>query len=317
MHLPINKIYSVDAFKGSRILQDKTIDSIVTSPPYWGLRDYGFDGQLGQEETPELFINNLINLFDILKQKLKDTGTLFVNLGDTYAGSGGGTTKNVDTSTYLPGSKQSYILPSGTAKSNQFRNSNLNKSLLMIPYRFAWKMVEHGWTLRNVINWRKPNQMPTSVKDRFTVDFEPIFFFSKLPKDYYFEQQLEPVKEDSIRRANYGWNGKTMANGKASAGYTQMDKMGERFCNPAGRNMRTTWDINTKGISDAHFAVYPTELCERMIEAGTPKKGLVLDPFMGSGTTALCAKKLKRNYIGFEANKDNLKISDKRLLLGK
>lgn len=317
MNLPLNKIYSLDAFKGSKILQDKSLDSIVTSPPYWGLRDYGFDSQLGQESTPELFLDKLVSLFDILHPKLKDSGTLFVNLGDTYAGSGGGTTKNVDTSTYLLGSKQSYILPSGTAKSNQFRASNLNKSLLMIPYRFAWQMVEHGWTLRNVINWRKPNQMPSSVKDRFTVDFEPIFFFTKSPKDYYFEQQLEAIKEVSLKRAKYGWNGKTMEGGKGSAGMNPVEKMGSRFANPDGRNMRTTWDINTKGISDAHFAVYPTELCERMIKAGSPKKGLILDPFMGSGTTALCARNLKRNYIGFEANKDNLKIAEKRLTLGK
>lgn len=294
------------------MLDNKSVDCVVTSPPYWGLRDYGYSEQIGLEETPEMFIQNLVGLFETIKGKLKDTGTCFVNLGDTYAGSGNGTTKYADTDKYIENSKQVYVMPNGTAKSNSYRGTQMNKSLLMIPYRFAWAMVENGWILRNVINWRKPNQMPSSAKDRFTVDFEPIFFFVKKATDYNFEQQLEPYTKPLDR-----WGGDNLeANGTS----TWDDGTGQKSYrnrnmrpNPEGRNMRTTWDINTESFPEAHFAVYPKELCMRMIKAGCPENGLVLDPFMGSGTTAVCSRILNRNYVGFELNKEYIDISQKRI----
>ena len=186
----------------------------------------------------------------------------------------------------------------------------MNKSLLMIPYRFAWSMIEKGWILRNVINWTKPNQMPSSAKDRFTVDFEPIFMFVKSQK-YYFEQQFEPYSKPMNR-----WGGENLeANGKSEwdkgTKQTTYRKRNMRP-NPDGRNMRTTWNINTKPFSEAHFAVYPEKLVERMILSGCPENGIVLDPFHGSGTTGIVAKKLNRNFIGYELNPDYIKISKKR-----
>ena len=173
-------------------MPDSIVDCCISSPPYWGLRDYGVDGQIGLEENYSEFIAKLIELYSEIQRVLKPTGTCFVNLGDTYAGSGSGTTKNADTSKYIENSKQVYVLPNGTAKASKFRGTGLNKSLLMIPERFALAMIDNGWILRNQIIWHKPNQMPSSATDRFTVDFEKIFFFVKQSKDYYFEQQLEP-----------------------------------------------------------------------------------------------------------------------------
>lgn len=158
--LNINEIYHGDCLDVLKTFPDKSIDCCITSPPYWGLRDYEHEEQLGNEPHFNEYIDKLCNIFDEVKRVLKDEGTLFVNLGDTYGGSGAGTTKYADTSKYLDNSKQSYILPNGIAKSSQFKNSNLNKSLLLIPERFAIEMLNRKWTLRNEIIWHKPNQTP-------------------------------------------------------------------------------------------------------------------------------------------------------------
>lgn len=270
------------------------------------------EGQIGLEETPEAYVQKLIEIFYEVKRVLKITGTCFVNLGDTYAGSGGGTTKNADTSKYIKNSKQVYVLPNGIAKTSKFRGTNLNKSLLMIPERFAIRMIDMGWILRNQIIWHKPNQIPSSVTDRFTVDFEKIFFFVKQSKGYYFKQQFEPYTKPLNR-----WGGDNLkTNGKSTwddgTGQTTYRNRNMRP-NPNGKNMRTVWSINTEPFSEAHFATYPEKLVKRMIEAGCPVNGLVLDPFMGAGTTAVVAKKLNRNYLGFELNPDYVKIANNRL----
>jgi site-specific DNA-methyltransferase (adenine-specific) len=306
-----NIIINKDCIVGLKELEDNSIDCCITSPPYWALRDYGCEGQIGQEETPEEYIQKLINIFSEIRRILKNEGTCFINLGDTYAGSGAGTTKNVIVDKYLENSKQVYIMPNGSNKSSKFRQSEMNKSLLMIPYRFAWAMVENGWILRNIINWRKPNQMPQSANDRFTVDFEPIFFFTKQPK-YFFQQQFDPYEKPLNR-----WGGNDLVANNVS---TWDNGTGQKTYrtrnirpNPEGRNMRTTWDINTEPLKDAHFAVYPQKLVERMIKSGCPINGTILDPFMGAGTTAIVARKLNRNYVGFEIKQDYCKISDKRM----
>jgi DNA modification methylase len=306
-----NIVINKDCLTGLKELQDNSIDCCITSPPYWALRDYGCAGQIGQEETPEEYILTLLTVFNEVKRVLKDDGTCYVNLGDTYAGSGAGTTKNADIDKYIENSKQVYVMPNGSNKAAKYRQTGINKSLLMIPYRFAWAMIENGWILRNVINWRKPNQMPQSANDRFTVDFEPIFFFTKQPK-YYFEQQLEPYEKPLDR-----WGGddlvangvSTWDNGTGQKAYRTRNMRP----NPEGRNMRTTWDINTQPFAKAHFAVYPEKLVERMIKSGCPVNGLILDPFLGSGTTAIVARKLNRNFIGFELNPDYVKIINERI----
>jgi DNA modification methylase len=221
---------------------DDSIDCVITSPPYWGLRDYGVDGQIGLEETFHTYLEQLLEIFDEVYRVLKPSGTCWVNLGDTYGGSGAGTTKNVDIEKYKQNAKESYILPGGKAKSSKLRNTKYNKSLLMIPERFAIGMIERGWVLRNKIVWHKPNAMPSSAKDRFTVDYEYIFFFTK-NKKYYFKQQFEQNKSsDKTTR------------------------------NPLGRNKRCVWSINTKPFKGAHFAVFPPDLPKICIETGSPKK---------------------------------------------
>lgn len=308
----INKIFNEDCLAGLKKLPDCSIDCCVSSPPYWGLRDYGVDGQIGNENEYIEFVNKLIEIYNEVYRVLKPTGTCFVNLGDTYAGSGSGTTKNADTNKYVENSKQVYVLPNGTAKASKFRGTNLNKSLLMIPERFAIGMIDAGWILRNQIIWHKPNQMPSSATDRFTVDFEKIFFFVKQSTGYYFEQQLEPYTKPLDR-----WGGDDLeANGNSTwdngTGQTTYRNRNMRP-NPDGRNMRTVWSINTKPFKEAHFAVFPEKLAARMIKAGCPENGLVLDPFMGAGTTAVTAISLNRNFVGFELNSDYCRIIEKRL----
>jgi len=309
----LNKIILSDCLEGIKRMPDSSVDCCISSPPYWGLRDYGVDGQIGLEENYSEFIAKLIELYIEIQRVLKPTGTCFVNLGDTYAGSGSGTTKNADTSKYVENSKQVYVLPNGTAKASKFRGTNLNKSLLMIPERFAIGMIDAGWILRNQIIWHKPNQMPSSATDRFTVDFEKIFFFVKQSTGYYFEQQLEPYTKPLDR-----WGGDDLeANGKSTwdngTGQTTYRNRNMRP-NPDGKNMRTVWSINTEPFPEAHFATYPEKLVKRMIEAGCPENGLVLDPFMGAGTTAVVAKKLNRNYTGFELNPKYKLIAENRLI---
>jgi len=181
----------------------------------------------------------------------------------------------------------------------------------MIPERFAIQMIDNGWILRNKIIWHKENQMPSSVTDRFTVDFEDIFFFVKQQK-YYFEQQLEPYTEPMNRWGSV----KLEANGvsiwdKGTKQTTYRNK--NMRPNEEGRNMRTVWTINTQPNSEAHFATYPELLVEKIIKAGCPENGLCLDPFMGSGTTGLVAKKLNRNYLGIDLNPEYIKIANNRI----
>ena len=186
------------------------------------------------------------------------------------------------------------------------------KCLCLVPERFSIEMVDRGWILRNTIIWHKPNQMPQSATDRFTVDFEKIFFFTKSSTGYYFEQQLEPYTKPLDR-----WGGTDLEpDGKSEwdegTGQTSYRKRNMRP-NPDGKNMRTVWSINTEPNSEAHFATYPQRLVERMIKAGCPENGVVIDPFFGSGTTGIYARKVNRNFIGFELNPEYAKIAENRL----
>lgn len=312
-----NKIYQGDCLEVLKTFPDNSIDCCVTSPPYWGLRAYpgteklwpdGWYGQLGLEPSFNLYIHHLTLIFKEVHRVLKPPGTCFVNLNDTYGGSGAGTTTNADTSKYIENSKQSYVLPNGTAQSALLRKGNLNKSLLMIPERFAISMIDEGFVLRNKIIWYKRNQMPSSAKDRFTVDYEPIYFFTKQSKGYYFEQQLEPYTKPLDR-----WAGDNLqANGKSdwSEGTGQKAYRNRNMRpNADGKNMRCVWDIPTKPSTEKHYASWPQKLVERMISAGCPEDGIVLEPFAGSGTTCVVAQKIKRQFIGIELSGEYKKIS--------
>lgn len=296
--MELNKIIQGNCLTVLKTLPDCSVDCCITSPPYWGLRDYGHEEQLGSEKHFKDFVNNLCDVFDEIKRVLKDTGTCFVNLGDTYGTQSGSMGTGLIEPKY------------GHNESRDFKQPNINmhKSLCLVPERFAIEMVDRGWTLRNQIIWHKPNQMPSSATDRFTVDFEKIFFFVKKPMGYYFEQQLEPYESKPQPPVNK--NKQNCNNGMK----TDRFSAGERdYYSKGGRNTRTVWSINTEPNSIAHFAAYPQRLVERMLKAGCPENGIVIDPFFGSGTTGIYARKVNRNFIGIELNPEYVEIANKRI----
>ena len=272
-------------------VDDKTFDCIMTSPPYWGLRDYGHDDQIGLESTPEKYLKTMLNLFDDIKLKLKDTGNCFVNLGDTY---GGGSGKYNPHNNEL-GASKSYIQTKGVGKP---------KCLLMIPERFAWGMIEHDWILRNKIIWYKPNHMPESVTDRLTKSHEVIYHFVKQQKYYYdLDAIREPLKESSIKRLSQDIENQAGSyRGEIEKGNYKHNGPMKATCNSKGVNPGDVWQINTQPYNDAHFAVFPIYLVRRPILAGCPIGGHVLDPFGGSGTVAEFCRKNDRDCTIFELN---------------
>lgn len=307
--MELNKIYNIDCLEGLKQLEDNSIDCCITSPPYWALRDYGVEGQLGLEPTFQEYINKLCNIFDEVKRVLKKDGTCWVNIGDTYGGSGKGAMGYLDKSTLHGHSGENTKGRRMAKESWNFKKApKVNgepKSLCQIPSRFAIEMCDRGWILRNEIIWYKPNCMPSSVKDRFTVDFEKIYFFTKNQK-YYFEQQLEPYES----KENHNPRNK---NAEKYNGTNLFSEGGRDYYSQGGRNKRCVWSINTKPFKEAHFATYPEDLIKPCILAGCPEKGIVLDPFMGAGTTAKVALDNNRSYIGFELNNDYIKIAEDRL----
>ncbi len=372
MKLELNKIYNMDCLEGMKLLKDNSIDMLITSPPYWNLRDYGVEGQLGLENTPTEYIKNLCLIFDEVYRVLEDKGGCWVNIADVYAN------KNID--------------------------NVKTRSLIGIPDRFKIAMIDRGWICRNEIIWHKPNAMPSSAKNRFNTDYEKLYFFTKR-STYYFETQYEEaitkvkpkvnivvnsnskydsdeqekslrqgmsktrgsnlvekrpllptqekfvnfirsktnvntlsantdVKRSTIehwfRRDEGGFSFPTVADWMEvrelvddwSSEFIEMDKLLTYIEYETddinknihkGRIKRAMWSINTKPFKGYHFAPYPEELIEMPIKAGCPIDGVVLDPFMGSGTTGLVAKRLGRNYIGFELSKEYCDIAEKRI----
>jgi len=310
----LNKIINGNSLEVLKTIPDNSIDCCITSPPYWGLRDYGHEEQLGSEKHFKDFVNNLCNVFDEVKRVLKPSGTCFVNLGDTFSSDTKGTGGPSDKQLSNKGSRY---------EAKKFDTEIPNKCLCLVPERFAIEMIDRGWTIRNQIIWHKPNQMPSSAKDRFTVDFEKVFFFVKQPTGYYFEQQLEPAltnenRPNGVERDRiYDYNskqkiitGRTSKNGQGNGELANS----KRFGDTGIRNVRTTWSVNTEPNSEAHFATYPQRLVERMLKAGCPENGIVLDPFFGSGTTGVYARKVNRNFVGIELNPEYVKIAENRLL---
>ena len=289
MELKLDYIYQGDALEVLKQMPSESVDMCITSPPYWNMRDYGDKNQLGLEYTTSEFIDNLYNVFHELKRVLKDEGSLWINIRDTYS-------KGVK------------------------RCGVKNKSLSMIPERLIIKLLDDGWILRNDIIWHKPNAMPDSCKNRFTVDYEHLYFLTKKDKGYYFKTQYEPYtsniksKKDNINNNN----DKDKRSALIESKMVRHGANGTTLNSPSkwsdkGRIKRTTWSINTKAYKEAHFATYPTELIECPIDAGCPEGGIVLDPFMGSGTTGVVAKKQGKHYVGIELNKEYIEIADNRI----
>ena len=281
----------------------KSARMCVTSPPYYGLRDYGGeDKQIGQEDTPEEFINNLVEVFREVRDILTDDGTLWVNLGDSYYN-------------YRPSKGQSYPkqtvsktkqdLPDKCAKRANKLEGLKEKDLIGIPWLFAFAMRADGWYLRQDIIWHKPNPMPESVKDRCTKSHEYIFLFSKNKKYFYDNEAIkEPAKD---------WGTRDRTNGKYHNEGTGLQPHSGLTKSYPTKNKRSVWSVTNKPYREAHFATYPPDLIEPCILAGSEVGDIVLDPFMGSGTTAAVAKSLNRHYIGCELNEGYGNLIQKRI----
>jgi len=284
------------------------VQMCVTSPPYFGLRDYGHDGQLGLEETPEQYIANMVEVFSLVRELLADDGVLWLNIGDSYASYRDGKA----TPDTARGDSNGTLVPKGCDRNRMastFAGSGVkHKDLIGIPWMLAFALRADGWYLRQDIIWSKPNPMPESVTDRCTKAHEYIFLLSK-SRNYYYDN--EAIKEDSEwagdPRAGYGrlhYRGKR--EGQDGTGQENFVHITEK------RNKRSVWSVNVKPYSGAHFATYPEELIEPCILAGSKVGDIVLDPFLGSGTTGQVAQNLGRKWIGCELNQEYEELQNRR-----
>ena len=286
-----------DVLDRLREMPDESVQCCVTSPPYWGLRDYGVEGQLGLEKTPGEFIANMVAVFEEVRRVLREDGTCWVNIGDSYANPsqpGGGDptigSRNVGTSKYRP-SMAPGLKP---------------KDLCLIPFRLAIALQEAGWYVRSDIIWAKPNPMPESVRDRPTKAHEYVFLLSKAARYFY---DAEAIAEEA-----------NPANHRPSSGIRSTPPGSRPHGGPANgarsytsRNARTVWTINPQPTPEAHFATFPEALAERCIKAGSRPGDTVLDPFAGSGTTLLVAERLGRDSLGIELNPEYIAIAERRI----
>jgi DNA modification methylase len=317
----INSIYQGDALEMLKTFPDEVVNCCVTSPPYYGLRDYGISGQIGQEETPDLYIEHLTAVFMEVYRVLKPSGTLWLNIGDSYWGGKGYSGSSNGRYQYerIKAGKSitreySNIGGKGIIRMMDKKHKYIKpKDLIGIPWQLAFKLRDAGWYLRQDIIWHKPNPMPESVKDRCTKAHEYIFLLSK-SKKYYFD--YESLREPCTKSLNR-WSGSNLkASGHSRwSEATGQDIYRDRNMRPcaAGRRRHDVWSVNIRPFQHAHFATFSPELIVPCIKAGCPEDGLVIDPFMGAGTTAVVARKLERNFIGIELNPDYVKIAEQRL----
>lgn len=276
------KLLLGDATEELRAIEDQSIQLVVTSPPYFNLRSYtdSEKKEIGREKAPEDYIQNLCDVFDVVYEKLKDDGLLFLNLGDTY----------------------------------------IKGALGGIPWRVALELANRGWLLRSDIIWKKPNAMPSSVKNRPTVDHEYVFMLAKSASYYYDQDAIrEPhvtfTEQSKMRggRNHFGKKGGTPEAGKNSGNSNLHDARWDQAFHPLGRNKRTVWEIPLGKFRGAHFAVFPEQLVEICVKAGSMEGSLVCDPFSGSGTTGVVALKLGRDYIGCDINPEYIEMTRTRL----
>jgi len=288
-------------------LPAQSVHCCVTSPPYFGLRDYGVDGQIGLEPTPDEFVAELVAVFREVRRVLRDDGTVWLNLGDSYnhASSGGhGATGGTASSTLAS------LAPIGAAPTRKSTNPALGaKQLLGIPWRVAFALQADGWYLRQDIIWHKPNPMPESVTDRCTKAHEYVFLLSKSARYFYDADAIaEPVAPSTVERLSQdveSQRGSDRVPGKTNG---TMKAVGSDT-----RNARSVWTIPTQPFKEAHFATFPPDLAERCIKAGCPVGGTVLDPFGGAGTTGLVADRLQRNAVLIELNPAYADIARRRI----
>jgi DNA modification methylase len=292
-------------------MPDESVQTCVTSPPYWGLRDYGEDDQLGLEPTPEEYVKNIVAVFREVRRVLRDDGTLWLNLGDSYAQSVSAGTKTFGN----PEFNKNRPSRGATKTAARAIPADLKpKDLVGIPWRVAFALQADGWYLRSDIIWHKPNPMPESVTDRPTKAHEYIFLLTKSSRYYYDADAIrEQHKEETLKRIKYGLKHKHPAGVGIGIPPVDTDEMGERFANARGRNRRSVWTVTTKPFSGAHFAVFPPDLIEPCVLAGAAPGDTVLDPFSGSGTTGMVALRQDRSYIGLELNPEYAEMSRNRI----
>ena len=298
-----------DCVEQLQLMGDQSVHCCVTSPPYYGLRDYGIDGQIGLEDSPEQYIERLVGVFREVRRVLRDDATVFLNLGDSYAANRG--YQVTDTKHTNVGNNHGATVPTGYKP----------KDLLMIPARVALALQADGWYLRSDIIWAKPNPMPESVTDRPTSAHEHIFLLAKSQTYYYDADAIrEPHSEVSLARAGRNrFGGKYQGADPAEHGQVKMganygpNGNPDKISSPAGRNRRNVWTVATQPLKSAHFATFPPKLIEPCVLAGCPEGGTVLDPFAGAGTTLLVADRLNRHGIGIELNPEYCHLARKRL----
>lgn len=305
-----------DAATTLATLPDASVDCIVTSPPYFGLRDYGVDGQLGAEPTPAEFVQALTAVFREARRVLADDGTLWLNLGDSYSAEPPGLSPYSDRKTTLSAKRHSQ-------KTREMRDSVRRaaidrtkflprKNLMGAPWRVAFALQDDGWILRSDIIWAKPNAMPESVRDRPSSKHEHVFLFTKSAR-YWFD--LEPIREPHTMRPQRRPGGRPEDRTPRPEGHPRQAWSTARReetgvdGHPDGRNPGDVWTIPTTPFPGAHFATMPPALAERCIVAGCKPGGVVLDPFSGSGTTGMAAAKHGRRYVGIDLNADYLRLS--------
>lgn len=305
-----------DALSVLKTLDDESIDCCVTSPPYYNLRDYGVDGQIGLENSPEEYIQKLVEIFREVRRVLKKDGTLWVNIADSYAGSGKGRVKGgiAKIETFSKTQRGNYGTINGILQKTEC-SSCKSKDLIGIPWMLAFALRADGWYLRQDIIWAKPNPMPESVKDRCTKSHEYIFMLSKSPR-YYFDNDAikEPVASNTVKRMSAGTDAPRYGGKK----YTETPdkfhrtKSGNMYDYRPKRNKRDVWTVTTKPYKGAHFATFPPDLIEPCVLAGCPVGGTVLDPFAGSGTTGMVAKQHGRDFVLIELNEEYIKLCEDR-----
>lgn len=290
-----------DALEGLRTLEPESVHTCVTSPPYYNLRDYGVAGQIGNEDTPEEFVEKLVEVFREVRRVLRPDGTLWVNIGDSYATRSG---PQPPTNTRNSCGHTAKRTPSGYKY----------KDLIGIPRLLAFALRADGWYLRQDIIWNKSNCMPESVRDRCTKSHEYIFLLSKSER-YYFNPQAirEPAGTKGNARSFRGGGAYTGGRSFNNSAEVARESHGNVRNDTGTRNKRDVWTVSTTGFRGAHFAVFPEKLIEPCILAGCPEGGTVLDPFTGSGTTGAVAKKLGRNFVGVEINQEYHEMATQRI----
>jgi len=343
-------LFQGDALCALQLLPGESVDCVVTSPPYFALRDYGVEGQLGLEDTPDEYIANLREVFDEVHRVLKPTGTMWLVIGDSYAG--GGNYRGITSEETLTAKQRSNGGARGVSQALGVKNHDRkNKELCGMPWRLAFALQADGWYLRCDVIWAKPNPMPESITDRPTKSHEYVFMLTK-SKSYYFNQDgvreehsglaagnthskpnpaseigggdtrhgipwkpgVSPQEEtlDGSQGERRGPDGRLATGVKAGSSSIQ-HRDGERWPNDRGRNIRSVWTIPTQPYPDSHFATYPEKLVATCLKASCPEDGTVLDPFIGSGTTALVARKMGLRTIGIELNPEYAQMCSQRL----